>query len=132
MISRIVYCKLAIILCLLSAVCFGQRKTQLDSLVEVLRRAGNEPTEEVITLRNKIGKLYKQRNLKQALTFAEETLALAASINTPGLLTNSYALAADLANLTGDFKKGAYYANKTATSMTGLSDSLSQAKKYIV
>lgn len=108
------------------------RKPQLDSLLEVLKKTGNQPTEEVIILRNKIGRLYKQRNLKQALQFAEETLPIAERANSPSNLTNAFALVADLYNLTGDFKMGAFYGDKTAKSMEGLNDSLSLAKKNIV
>lgn len=129
----VVYSKLICILVCASALTgICQRQTQFDSLLTELKNTGNHPTEEVVTLRNKIGRLYKQRNLAQALIFAEETIPIAERANSPATLTNAYALVADLANLTGDFKKGALYGDKTAKSMDGLSDSASQAKKYIV
>ncbi|HZY82190.1 MAG TPA: histidine kinase [Cyclobacteriaceae bacterium] len=120
------------ILLLLPLIGISQGQTELDSLLAILHQKGNEPTEEVVTLRNKIGKLYKQRNLLQALKFAEETIPIAEQAGLPDLLTNAYASAADLSNLTGDFKKGAEYADKSAKSISELSDSLSIAKKYIV
>ena len=133
MIKGIAYSKLIIIiLCSSSLAGVCQRQTQLDSLLRVLKSIDIQNSEEVVSLRNKIGRLYKQRNLIQALAFAEETLPIAEKVNSPNLLTNSYAQVADLANLTGDFKKGALYADKTAKSMEGLTDSASQAKKFIV
>jgi hypothetical protein len=133
MIRYILFSKLTCsLICLGSVTAICQRQTQLDSLLIVLEQTGNVPTEEVVTLRNKIGRLYKQRNLHQAMAFAEETVLIAEKANAPNVLTNAYALVADLANLTGDFKKGALYGDKTAKSMDGLTDSLSQAKKFIV
>lgn len=133
MIRPLLFFKLGCFLILFSSaagVC--QRQTQLDSLLVVLKKTGNAPNEEVVALRNKIGRLYKQRNLHQAMAFAEETVLIAEKANAPNVLTNAYALVADLANLTGDFKKGALYGDKAAKSMDGLTDSLSQAKKFIV
>ncbi len=101
-------------------------------MLSLLSVTGDSSTREVVSLRNQIAKLYKQKNLQQALAFAEATIPIAEKANVPDLLTNAYASVADLANLTGDFKKGAVFADKTAKSMEHLNDSASQAKKFIV
>ena len=124
---------IGLLLCLTPFGVHGQQKlTQLDTLLIVLNQTNNENSEKTILLRDKIGKLHKQRNLKQAMAFAEETLTLAKRIESPNARATAYYLASDLANLTGDFKTGAVYADSAAKAFDGLSDSLSMAKKYML
>lgn len=122
-----------LLLCLASFRGNGQQhQTQLDSLLNVLNSTLNENSEQTILLRDKIGRLYKQRNLKQAIPFAEQTLSLAKQITSPNARAVAYNLVGDLANLTGDFKKGAAYADSSAKAFDGLTDSYSMAKKYFL
>jgi tetratricopeptide (TPR) repeat protein len=120
-------------LCLTPYLGTGQQKqTQLDSLLVVLKQTRQLNSEKTIVLRDKIGRLYKQRNLKQAMAFAEETLLLAKKVDSPSALATAYNLAGDLANLTGDFKKGAIYADSTSKALDDASDSLTIAMKYLL